>query len=130
MNPEGVNLTDVWFDIPPVRHSRHKKREGANELSIRLLDRVIEIATDEGDLVLDPFGGAGTTYAVAEIKRRRWIGIELGPVDDIIMRLNDLIEEEERLAVIRKDLNCLFTDETLAKREQIGLWTHETVRAI
>ena len=50
MNPDGVNLTDVWTDIPLVRHARYKKREGANELSIKLLDRVIEMATDEGDL--------------------------------------------------------------------------------
>lgn len=128
MNPTGVNLTDVWYDIPPVRHSKYKNREGANELAIQLMDRVIEMASSEGDTVLDPFGGAGTTYAVAEIKRRRWIGCEIGPVEDIVRRLENLEEERIRLATLREDLNCLFTHDTLAKREQLGLWTHETVR--
>jgi site-specific DNA-methyltransferase (adenine-specific) len=129
MNPIGVNLMDVWYDIPPVRHSKYKKREGANELSIRLLDRIIEMASDEGDLIFDPFGGAGTTYAVAEIKQRRWIGVEIGPVDTIIDRLRNLREETQHLHAIRADYNCLFTLETLQERERRGLWTHETVRA-
>jgi site-specific DNA-methyltransferase (adenine-specific) len=54
MNPDGINLTDVWYDIPPVRHSKYKKREGANELSIRLLDRIVEMASEAGDIVLIP----------------------------------------------------------------------------
>jgi adenine-specific DNA-methyltransferase len=44
----------------------------------RLVQRILEIATDEGDLVLDSFLGSGTTAAVAHKMRRRWIGIEMG----------------------------------------------------
>ncbi|MFC5570237.1 site-specific DNA-methyltransferase [Lysobacter yangpyeongensis] len=44
----------------------------------RLLQRVIHIATKEGDLVLDSFLGSGTTTAVAHKMRRRWIGVEMG----------------------------------------------------
>lgn len=86
LHPDGLNLTDVWTDIPPVRH-RATKRRGANELSERLLERVIQISSVEGDLVLDPFGGSGTTYAVAERGGRHWLGIELGDVEPIIARL-------------------------------------------
>lgn len=86
LNPLGLNLTDVWVDIPPVRHRGTKNRE-ANELSEKLLERVLDIATDLGDLVFDPFGGAGTTYAVAERLHRRWIGTELGDVTPTINRL-------------------------------------------
>jgi len=89
LNPEGLNLTDVWYDIPPVRHRKTKNRE-ANELSEKLLERVLTIASNPGDLVLDPFGGSGTTYAVAERMGRRWIGIELGNVEPIINRLSGL----------------------------------------
>lgn len=128
MNPRGVNLTDVWFDIPPVRHAKYKKRKGANELSIKLLDRIVEMASDEGDLIFDPFGGSGTTYVVSEIKKRRWIGIELGPVDDIISRFRTIEEEKMYLESIRKNLNNLFTDETLKVRMDKGMWTAETVR--
>ena len=128
MNSRGINLTDVWFDIPPVRHRRHKKRKGANELSIKLLDRVIEMASKEGDEIFDPFGGSGCTYVVAEIKKRRWTGIEVGPIDEIVHRLKNLEMEADRLAGIRKGYNCLFTSEKKKAREQLGYWTHETVK--
>jgi len=128
MNPQGVNLTDIWYDIPPVRHQKYKKRDGANELSIKLLDRVIEMASDEGDMVFDPFGGSGTTYAVAELKNRRWIGVEIGPADDIINRFNNLDNDADHLKKIRNNQNCLFTDENLEKRYAAGLWTPDSVR--
>lgn len=89
MNPNGVNLKDVWTDIPPVRHSKFQvKGRAANALSTKLLDRVIEMSTQEGDLVLDPFGGSGTTYAVCEKRNRRWIGIELDFAPEIAQRLS------------------------------------------
>lgn len=90
MNPLGVNLRDVWTDIPPVRHWKFKsKNRQANALSTKLLDRVIEISTKEGDLVLDPFGGSGTTFTVCEKKNRNWLGIELDFAQQIADRLTD-----------------------------------------
>jgi site-specific DNA-methyltransferase (adenine-specific) len=88
MNPKGVNLTDVWTDIPPVRHWKFKtKKRKANALSTKLLQRVIHMSTDKGDVVLDPFGGSGTTYAVCERMERRWIGMDLESTDVIMERL-------------------------------------------
>src|SRR4030095_14067500 len=85
MNDKGVNLMDVWNDIPPVRHWKFKsKRRKANALSTKILDRVVELSTHPGDVVLDPFGGSGTTFAVCERKERKWIGIEKGPIEAII----------------------------------------------
>ena len=88
MNPDGVNLTDVWDDIPPVRHWKFKSRKRrANALSTKLLERIIEMSTEVGDVVLDPFGGSGTTFAVCEKKGRRWIGIEIESTGVIVERL-------------------------------------------
>lgn len=89
LNPKGLTLKDVWTDISPVRHSRFKNYEGrkANALSTKLLDRVVEMSTVEGDVVLDPFGGSGTTFAVCEAKKRRWLGIEIDFSDVIVDRL-------------------------------------------
>lgn len=88
MNPNGVNLTDVWDDITPVRHRKFKSdKRKANQLSTKLLTRVVELSTNKGDLVLDPFGGSGTTFDVCESRGRRWIGIELENCDVIIERL-------------------------------------------
>lgn len=128
MNPDGVNLTDVWLDIPPVRHKKYKKRNGSNELSVRLMDRIIEMASDKGNLVFDPFGGSGTTYAVAEIKKRKWVGIEIGPVDQIVHRLDNIDEDAKYLKQIRQDINCLITSKDLKKRIETGWWTPDSVR--
>jgi len=88
MNPRGVNLKDVWTDVPPVRHQKFQvKTRRANALSTKILDRVVEMSTDPNDIVLDPFGGSGTTYAVCESKNRRWIGTEIDFAKDIVERL-------------------------------------------
>ncbi len=88
MNPNGVNLTDVWNDITPVRHWKFKSRKRtANQLSTKLLERVVHMSTVEGDVVLDPFGGSGTTYDVCERLHRFWIGMEIENCDVIIERL-------------------------------------------
>lgn len=86
MNPLGVNLTDMWTDLSPVRH-RNTKHRAANELPEKMMERILTISSREGDMVLDPFGGAGTTYAVAERMRRHWKGIELGDTAPIVHRL-------------------------------------------
>jgi site-specific DNA-methyltransferase (adenine-specific) len=109
MNPLGVNLKDVWTDIPPVRHWKFKSKERrANALSTKILERVVEISTCAGELVCDPFGGSGTTYAVCERRGRRWIGIEIDHCADIVRRLanhslehhrnDDVIDERERMS--------------------------------
>jgi site-specific DNA-methyltransferase (adenine-specific) len=88
MNPKGVTLKDVWTDVPPVRHEKFKSRlRRANALSTKILDRVVEMSTVPGDLVLDPFGGSGTTYAVCEAKHRHWLGAEIDFAPEIVARL-------------------------------------------
>ena len=85
---DGMNLKDVWTDIPPVRHRKFKSIERkSNSLSTKILERVIELSTRPGDVVLDPFGGSGTTFAVCEHRKRRWIGIELHSADVIADRI-------------------------------------------
>jgi DNA modification methylase len=74
---------------PPVRHWKFKsKKRKANALSTKMLDRVVEMSTNEGDIVLDPFGGSGTTFAVCEKKKRHWLGVEVEATDVIIERLS------------------------------------------
>lgn len=88
MNPKGVTLKDVWTDIPPVRHWKFKsKNRTANALSTKILDRVVEMSTLPGDLVLDPFGGSGTTFVVCEAKHRHWLGMEIDYAKEIMERL-------------------------------------------
>lgn len=88
MNANGVTLKDVWTDIPPVRHWKFKSKERrCNALSTKLVSRVVQMSTVEGDVVLDPFGGSGTTFAVCEQLGRRWIGTEIDFCPQIVDRL-------------------------------------------
>jgi site-specific DNA-methyltransferase (adenine-specific) len=98
MNPKGVNLTDVWSDIPPVRHWKFKSRNRKNnQVSTRLVWRAVQIATNSGGVVLDPFGGSGTTYDVCERNQRYWLGVEIEDCDVIIERLEALDVEPHRI---------------------------------
>lgn len=121
MNPKGVNLSDVWHDIYPVRHKKYKNRK-SNELPIKLLDRIISMSTQEGDTVFDPFGGSGTTYVVAEILHRKWVGSEIGPVDQIINRLSDTSNEKNILKKIHKNKNHLFLPNIIKLRKKNNFW--------
>lgn len=118
MNPMGVSLTDVWTDIPPVRHAKHKKR-GANGLALKLMDRIVSMASDPGSLVLDPFGGSGTTYVAAELTGRRWIGSELD-CTAIIDRFSAIEGDRAHLADIQGNKNVLFTRDDLKRRRKFG----------
>lgn len=118
MNPKGVSLADVWTDIPPVRHAKYKKR-AANGLSLKLMDRIISLASDPGSLVLDPFGGSGTTYIAAELTGRRWIGSELY-CDDILDRFNNIAADTNHLSEIHANKNILFSSNDLKRRAKNG----------
>ena len=63
----------------------------------RLVQRILEIATDEGDLVMDSFLGSGTTAAVAHKMGRRWIGIEMGDhaKTHCAVRMKKVVEGEQ-----------------------------------
>lgn len=64
----------------------------------RLLRRIIEIATDDNDLVLDSFAGSGTTGAVAHKLRRRWIMVEMGDhcTTHVVPRLQKVIDGSDQ----------------------------------
>ena len=64
----------------------------------KLLKRVVELATDPGDLILDSFAGSGTTGAVAHKMGRRWIMVELGEHchTHVIPRLKKVIDGEDK----------------------------------
>jgi site-specific DNA-methyltransferase (adenine-specific) len=77
LNPAGLNVTDFWEDTAPARHQKFKSRWHINELKPMIPGRCLEIATKPGDVVLDPFGGGGSTYEAAEKLARHWIGAEI-----------------------------------------------------
>ena len=100
---KGIAPTDVWDDIPPI-HSHSSERKGyPTQKPEKLLARIIRSSTHEGDLVLDPFCGSGTTLCVAQNLNRRWIGIDNGDLAlatcrtrlDVAQTVNVPIKKEE-----------------------------------
>ena len=75
---KGVPLQDIWDDIDMLRGFQNKgERIGyPTQKPQALMQRIIEMSTNESDLILDPFVGGGTTIAVADKLNRRWIGID------------------------------------------------------
>lgn len=78
MHPFGTLVSDVWTDIHRIRHNVHRD-EHPCQLPIPLLERLVLMSTDPGDVVLDPFLGTGTTAIAAKALGRHYIGIELDP---------------------------------------------------
>jgi len=82
----GVAIGDSWEDIDPI-NSMAKERLGyQTQKPEALLDRIITAHTSEGDVVLDPVCGCGTTIASAHRLKRAWIGIDVAQPAIVVIR--------------------------------------------
>lgn len=73
----GVPLQDVITDIKPMHNLSSERLGYPTQKPIALLERIINASSNEGDVVLDPFCGCGTTIAAAQKLDRKWIGIDV-----------------------------------------------------
>ena len=76
-NPAGKIPDDTWVVFPRVCGTFGERADGPNQLPEALLARIIRASSDPGDLVLDPFCGAGTTATVAAQLHRRYLSIDI-----------------------------------------------------
>ena len=76
LHPFGPLVSDTWSDIHRIRHNKHRDAHPC-QLPIHLLERLILMSTDEGDVILDPFIGTGTTAVAAARLGRNVIGVDL-----------------------------------------------------
>jgi len=70
-------MDNIWTDVPMLNSQAQERLGYPTQKPEALLERVIQASSNEGDLVLDPFCGCGTTVNVAERLHRRWIGIDI-----------------------------------------------------
>ncbi|MEQ6340941.1 MAG: site-specific DNA-methyltransferase [Gammaproteobacteria bacterium] len=136
---DGVTPMSVWLHNE-VGHNQESKKEivalfGRDVFSTpkpeRLIERILHIATNPNDLVLDSFAGSGTTGAVAHKMGRRWIMVELGEhcKTHIVPRLKKVIDGEDQ-GGISKAVNWqggggfryLRLAPSLLKRDSWGNW--------
>jgi site-specific DNA-methyltransferase (adenine-specific) len=73
---DGVPLGDVW-SIPFLNPKARERVSYPTQKPILLIEKILEIATDKGDVVLDPFCGSGTTLVTAKMMGRHFIGIDV-----------------------------------------------------
>jgi DNA modification methylase len=74
---EGLPLQDMIIDIPPLNSQAQERLGYPTQKPVALLERVIRASSSEGDLVLDPFCGCGTTIHAAQKLGRAWVGIDI-----------------------------------------------------
>lgn len=72
-NPLGAKPKDV-FEIPTLSNGSWEKTEHETQKPVELIKKIVLASSNEGQLIVDPFGGSGTTYAVAQAFNRRWLG--------------------------------------------------------
>ncbi|MBI4021148.1 MAG: restriction endonuclease [Candidatus Aenigmarchaeota archaeon] len=73
----GIPLQDIWTDINPLHNLSKERLHYQTQKPIALLERIIATSSNEGDVVLDPFCGCGTTIYASQRLKRRWIGIDI-----------------------------------------------------
>ena len=74
---EGIALSDVWTDIPPLNSQAQERLGYPTQKPVALLERILNASSNPGDTVLDPFCGCGTTVHAAQKLGRNWIGIDV-----------------------------------------------------
>jgi site-specific DNA-methyltransferase (adenine-specific) len=100
----GVPLSDVW-DIPFLNPKARERTGYPTQKPLLLLERIIEIATNEGDHVIDPFCGSGTTLVAAQHLSRSATGIDKSAdaVEIARRRLRDPVRSDSRLLSVGRD---------------------------
>ena len=73
---KGVPLQNLWDDIPALQAQSIERIGYPTQKPESLMERIIKMASNEGDIVFNPFAGGGTTIAVADRLNRQWIGID------------------------------------------------------
>ena len=133
---KGMALTSVWTDIPPLNSQAQERLGYPTQKPLALLERIIAATSNEGDVVLDPFCGCGTTIHAAQKLRRRWIGIDIThiAIAKVEQRLKKAFKEnvfEELEFEVKGRPQSLADAQDLAARDkhQFELWALSVVDA-
>ena len=74
---DGKALQNIWTDIARIPNTSSERLGYATQKPLKLIERIIKASSNEGDVVLDPFCGCGTTVEAAHNLKRKWIGIDI-----------------------------------------------------
>ncbi len=116
---QGVPLSDVW-DIPFLNPKAKERTGYPTQKPVELLERIINISTDEEDIVLDPFCGSGTTLVAAKLLNRKFIGIDINPdaIELCKARLEQPVKTESILLKIGQEAYQTKSEKELSILQQ------------
>lgn len=99
IHPFGPLLSDVWTDIHRIKHNKYRDDHPC-QLPLCLLERIILMASDEKDIILDPFIGTGTTALASKRLGRQYLGCDIS--EEYVNIAKGKLEKENRLSVINE----------------------------
>ncbi len=112
-NPLGAKPKDV-LEIPTISNGAWEKTKHKTQKPVELLRKIILSSSNQNSLILDPFGGSGTTYAVAEAYGRKWIGTELE--DEYCSVIRDRLSDKDHL---KRILSCKDEKDSKKRRSKL-----------
>jgi adenine-specific DNA-methyltransferase len=95
---QGQPVSNLWSDIYVINPMSKERTEfDGGQKPEALIQRILEFSTNEGDTILDIFGGSGSTFATAHKMKRKWVGVEIGNhAETLIMpRLKTIIQGKD-----------------------------------
>jgi len=106
-NMKGIPMSDIWTDIPNEQTTDRKSVKYPTQKPQKLLERIINCSTNEGDTVLDAFCGGGTTLLTSSYLNRSWIGIDCNAESIAItqFRLNQKKIEREYILNLSQQIS-------------------------
>jgi len=126
-NEKGKNPGDVWGDIKQLTYKSKEliSRELLNTIQKpeKLIERIVKASSNEGYVVLDPFSGVGTTFAICKKLNRNFIGFEINP--DYVAIAKQRIQQIEK-----STLNTQKTENQIVSKYNNEQTNHSTQREL
>lgn len=115
-----IRISDLWEDTRPARQDKAQKRT-VNELGFFIPERIILMGSNEGDVVLDIFGGGGSTFHSAQNHGRYWIGCDINP-EPALGRFATVFGRQESESISQKVRACFengfLQDQLMTKKKR------------
>jgi len=105
---KGSPVQNLWDDIQMVSSQSSERLGYPTQKPVALLERIIKTATDEGDIVLDPFCGCGTTLVASQKLGRKWIGIDISPTACKLMKKRMQKEFKVNAQLVRGEVDMNY----------------------
>ena len=137
-NPSGKKLENVWEFMPPMRGWGPSHQKHLCPLPFGMMDLIIEIFTNVGDIVFDPFAGSGTVLAIADAKERKGVGIDINEgfedvyKNSVSKAAKKFVEERDKETKLLEERKQQFAaiNKKLRAMKLVGLMIEDFVKEV